>query len=56
VKSGRIEGEDRERKEERGRKEGDEQLILEERQTFQLTRISRVSPGFCKNHPLTRIE
>ena len=25
-------------------------------QTFQLTRISQVSPGFCKNHPLTRIE
>jgi len=25
-------------------------------QTFQLTRISRVSPGFCINHPLTRIE
>jgi len=25
-------------------------------QTFQLTCISRVSPGFCKNHPLTRIE
>ena len=25
-------------------------------QTFQLTRILRVTPGFCMAHPLTRVE